>query len=229
MDRRLFIAALATPLLARAFNRLDGKTVPNPLHLVFEGDSLTTGSGQEPAGCWVDNTCPGSWPNQLLLNLSSIDLTVHQFASDAATMRDVIVPRQPALLATYDQARTNVLFLAGGSNDLHVLEMYGRQLYNRYYAPYVQAATAAGFIVIPTTLPARMKPTTPPNFEQERQSFNGLLRANHPRLLVDLDNDPRLGAFGASASTLYFQDGAHPTAAGAAIWCDLALVQLIGA
>lgn len=214
MNRRLFLSALAVPLAAHPLARLDGKTLRTPMNLVFEGDSLTSGSGIPVA----DN-----YPSQLSGELYGLDVRVTSFASELATLRDVIYPRQATIDAAYVNGRINVLCIWGGTNDFKMLGLTAKDVYSVLYAPYIRDRMARGWIVIPFTVLPRWNPQTSASFEPERQAFNAMVRANNLPLLADVAADPRLQSW---ADTRYFFDGTHLTKAACGIVKDIVHLQL---
>lgn len=229
MKRRAFLAAALIPALARGIQRIDGHALRTPMNLVFEGDSLTDGSGLAPNGCQLTNTCPDAWTNQLLSELAGKDVTHAAFASDSATLRDNIVPRASSVDAAFVAGKLNVLTLWAGTNDIMLNGSTGRQTYD-LYAAYLSARIARGWIVLPFTLlprlPRKATQGSVERFEAERYAFNALVRSNFPDRLVDVACDKRIGDKYANLDWTYYFDQVHMTAAGYAIVKDLALLQL---
>jgi len=197
--------------------RLDNRRPRFPLKIIFEGDSLTSGSGI-PA--------TDSYPSQLMAEFAGTDVVSESFASELATLSEVISSRAPKIDAAYDSARTNVLLLWAGTNDLKILGLTGRQTYD-LYASYVSGRLARGYVVMPFTILPRWNPQTPESFEPERQAFNALVRANKPPHIVDVASDRRIGEPNACFNKTYFFNGTHMLRAGYTIVKDLAFQQLM--
>jgi hypothetical protein len=88
---------------------------------------------------------------------------------------------------------------------------------------YCLGRSAAGWIVILSTLPSRTDGIIT-NFDTiYAQPYNSIIKspgwkeAHGVYAISDIASDPRLGATEAADNTVYFQDKVHPTPAGAAV------------
>lgn len=176
--------------------------------IVFDGDSMTAGSGVFRGATYPALTADGI-----------IGAKVHKFGvagqnvalmlADAATQIDPLV----------DPTRLNVLCLLGGTNDLNNGAASAETVYTRIVT-YCQARRAAGFKVIVGTVLPRDPAGSGEAFEADRQSVNTSIRANWATFadaLADVGADILIGSVGAFSNMAYFADGTHPTSLGCEI------------
>jgi hypothetical protein len=228
MKRRAFLAALAAPLMAQAVSRLDGQRLKPLLNLVIPGDSLSNGSGFDPFGCQITNTCPQSWPNQLLAEIP--DATYKGLAADMATITNEISAKGAEIDASFIPGRTNVLILWAGTNDIMLLGLSGKQTYEAYARFTAERLSRNPWTLLPFTLTPRRATSVAKSvdwFYEQASTFNSLMRSSGHPYLVDVAADPRLGAKYANFNLQYFFDGTHMTPEGQAIVKDLVMLQLL--
>lgn len=170
--------------------------ITRPLNLVFDGDSLTTGTSSiGGALSYPLQTETGLDPRTVSSYFGVGGQTIAAMESDAATQID------PLISAT----KQNVLCAWGGTNDLY----YGATAATTQtrIQTYCANRRAAGWKVIVLTILPRSDAGTPANFETDRLAVNTWLRANYATFadgLADVAADTRIGDSGDEASTVYY-------------------------
>ena len=196
------VAQMLENLLVLSEGHVPGSTTtttvpPKPTvgRIVFDGDSLTAGSGA---------TDP--YPSQFA-RMWGAPLSWFNFGVGGQTMREMLADadRQVDPLWNPDIGRC-VVVAWGGTNDL-ALWKHSPQVAYADVRDYCRGRLEKGFtVVVLTTLP-RSDTQAPPVFEANRQDLNLLIRINWREFadaLVDVAADPNLGEAGAELNPEYF-------------------------
>jgi lysophospholipase L1-like esterase len=178
--------------------------------LVFDGDSLTLGTGSTAGNSYPDQTLAllGGESLYKFHNFGFSGAKTYQIAADVATQTDVLYGARYPL---------NVYALWVATNNLKLAEAVAT-----VYAEYValcEDRRAVGFKVIAFTVLPRHD-SVPGGFEADRQSFNTLIRANWSTFadaLADVAADSRIGDAGDDNDATYYSDEVHLTDAGYAV------------
>lgn len=177
--------------------------------LVFSGDSITEGSG----GLLLQNM-PYWLGTQFTKTPETYNMAVH-----GTTMAAQYVQR-PLAAAVYSASRSNVIFLAAGTNDLTTTSGSGAATYNNSTAPFVTYLKGLGYKVVVCTLLNRADSgATGANaaVQTERTSYNSLVTVNSAGAdyVLDLTQNPTMGdTSGNVNNTTYYVDKLHPSSLG---------------
>lgn len=208
-----------------------GLTDPSPLdydvadapantgHVVFLGDSLTYGenasSGQGTTGGTV-------YPAVALTILGTDTWDGDNEGVSGNTLVQMLA-RVDDVAADLSGSVPNYIPVMGGTNDIGIDSQDGPGAYSRW----VDLMTAlreqcAGAYLIAITIPAAGHPSYPGDFNDLREVFNALVRANwrtYADGFADVGLDSRIGVSGTEADTTYFNgtDHTHLTDDGYAI------------
>jgi len=181
-------------------------------NIVFDGDSMTVGTGGGPAGGGgpsfsnYPRLATDGMAGATVNNFGVGGQTVLSMSGDAATQIDPLI----------DTARLNIVALLGGTNDIKLGAASSTTAYNRIVA-YCTARRAAGWKVVVGTILPRDPTDAGANFETDRQAVNTSIRANWATFadaLADVGADATIGAAGAQTNTVYYSDLIHPTTLG---------------
>lgn len=171
-------------------------------YLVFDGDSLTAGTGSSGGN---------TYPAQLITLLGGATyLPSNNVAVAGQTMADMITDGAAQVDVLYrPELVFNICCAWGGTNDL-VASVSAATTYSRIVT-YCQARQAAGFrVVILTILP---RTTGVGTFEADRQTVNANIRANWATFadaLADVGTSTVIGEAGDNLNTTYYDtDGVH--------------------
>lgn len=175
--------------------------------IVFDGDSLTwgVGWGPDPGHDYPSHVTLALGPSWRWDNFGVPGQTLAQMESDAATQIDPLVSRGSG---------ENILVVFGGINDFVTQNQATVQ---SRMNTYLDARRTAGWtkIVGVTLLP---HDDMVPNFtEAERQTFRAYmvgLVGTKLDAVVEVDDDPDIGADNANNSATYYSDGIHLNNAG---------------
>jgi hypothetical protein len=182
-------------------------TVPTTPHdeapsavIVQSGDSIGASIGIYPA---IDH-----------LGFST-GVAVHNVSFNGMTQRAAYNQRETDLFPLVDPQAPSVLVIQEGTNDL-VSGTKGSDLYNNVLRPFVASAQAAGFYVVVDTLLPREDFLWTAGEEQERLTYNQLVRANAAGAdaINDFAADPLIGDGTHPATSAYYIDHLHPSVAG---------------
>lgn len=188
--------------------------------LVFEGDSITAGAAVVQFQ---------GYPFQSLRR-GAEDWRMSDTAVSGSQIAD-LVTRAAVIDSVFESSYTrNVLAVMIGRNDLGALT--AQQMYDAL-VPYVQARVAAGWEVWVGTIIA----TNSVPLQAIADSYNaklrgtdgpGIIAAAGATRIVDYGALPEFATVAAASSLVYYQDGTHPTAAGATLLADL-VAPMVGA
>ena len=206
-----------------------GGTMTGPLvtlkpNIVFDGDSLTNGTGSMPF-----NRFPNSndYPSQVVGSLDRRG-TYYNVGVGGQQVSAMITNGPANVDSKLVTGAANIVSLFGGTNDLY----YGATdttTYNRIVT-YCQARRVAGWKVIVTTLTPRSDSGTPAGFDAYRLSVNASIRANWATFadgVADLGADANMGTSGQETDTRFFSgDHVHFSANGYRILAGYCLVAL---
>lgn len=169
------------------------------VNLVVTGDSLTA------EGQWLGNLLAEQVTMPAYANVAVGGKTIQALITDDVTRVDPL----------FDAAKTNVLFVWAGTNDLangaSSADVEG------YMQTYCAARRTVGWQIIVGTILPRSNVGLPGSFETDRQSVNTWLRANYAGFADQLDDvgaNPSIGAVGASADANLYWDLIHLTNLG---------------
>ena len=172
--------------------------IPN---IVFDGDSLTIGSGALPF-----NNFPNSndYPSQVVGALDHRG-TYYNVGVAGETIATMITNAPTVVDTKLVTGAGNVVCIWGGTNDLY----YGATATTTYNSivSYCQARQAAGWKVIVGTITPRSSAGTPGSFNASRLTVNTNIRANWTNWangLADIGADPNMGTSGQEANTQYY-------------------------
>lgn len=190
--------------------RVGGSSLPSsrsPGLLVFDGNSLTSGTGA---------TAGFDYPSQAVTGLKSLwnkynygvgGQTTTQMLSDVSTQVDTLYDIGNLENIVIPWEITNELY--GGTSETDA--------YNNYVT-YCQARRAAGFKVVAVTVLPRSNVGTPVGFEAARQAANTDIRNNWTTFadaLADVAADTSIGDAGDELDTTYYNaDKVHMNDAG---------------
>lgn len=119
------------------------------------------------------------------------------------------------LLRQFDTGRRNILLIEQGTNDLGASTRSAADLYFNTAIPFVEAALTAGWTVILNTVLPRWDAAWNGSKEQERLTYNELVRKNSAK--ASLINDVAASSvMGDKAPTprLFYPDLLHPNKSG---------------
>lgn len=208
LPERLQDSELEATIATQAVTRKD--VTPN---LVFDGDSITFGTGSD----LYEFSYRRNYPNQAIAGLDK-QTTLTNVAVGGQTMQLMIDDAVGQIDPLYQAGRQNICFVWGGTNDLYVSS--GTVAVSAIYANilnYHMGRRAAGFQTVAFTILPRSSASTPANFETKRQELNTLIRANWATFadsLCDVGNDAAIGQVGQSDDLRYYADKTHPTSRG---------------
>jgi len=173
----------------------DTGSAVTPDLIVFDGDSLTSGTGATIT--YPDRLMSKLQGYATRLNFGVGGATWSDLSSDAATQVD-------ALYNSSTHAR-NVCVVWCGTNSLGA-GLTAAQVITAMES-YCNARRAAGWSVVVLTLLPRGDASKPANFEENRQIINAHMRANYASFataLADVAGDTRIGDAGCENDTNYF-------------------------
>jgi lysophospholipase L1-like esterase len=164
--------------------------------VVFDGDSLTAGSGAtDPYPAQFRRMWGGtlSWCN---------------FGVGGQRIRDMLADAERQVDPLYNPAFGRcVVVVWGGTNDVALWRHFPEVVFADIRA-YCQGRKDRGFTVVVLTMLPRSDASALPTTEGARQQLNDLLRTNWKEFadaLVDVAADPKLGAPGAELNQEYYQ------------------------
>jgi hypothetical protein len=180
---------------------------PSTNLIIFDGDSLTIGSGLTFLNTWP-YLLHADFRQCMWANKGVSGYGLAEANADVATRVD------PLFTSGYN----NILFVYYGTNDLR-RPITAAEHYASLQTYIAARRTAGANKVIGYTLqPAGDGAAISQGYEQKRQDFNTLMRNDHSFLdgLVEICNAPDIGAPGAFNNTTYYQaDLLHYANAGA--------------
>jgi len=197
-------AALELPL---AGGSMTGPIVTQVPNIVFDGDSLTIGTGALPF-----NNFPLSndYPSQVVASLDRRG-TYYNVGVAGETTATMITNAPTVVDAKLLAGANNVACFHGGTNDIY----YGADDTTTYdrIVTYCQARQAAGWKVIVATITPRSDPGTPAGQDTCRLSVNSMIRANWQAFangIADIGADVNMGTLGDETNTRYYNgDDVH--------------------
>lgn len=182
--------------------------------LAIAGDSITAGYG-------LADPATQSWGAQLATLVAARSYTNGGHAGEYSVD---MVTRYPADIApAYSKVGHPVSILEIGTNDI-ASGLYTLEQTKDYVEAWGALADAQGWLFGLCTALDRTAILTvsKATFDANRALFNDYVRTDAPcDFFVDFDTDSRLLL---ASNTTYYQDGVHPTAAGAAIMATIANV-----
>lgn len=214
----VYNAALSTQDAAAARAYLAAKyatrTAPWTKSIVFEGDSITQGTGPIQLRGYPSMVLRSSTDDWRQTNIGASGLNLASMTARAAATDG------------YKRANTrNVLMVQIGRNDAAVGGATGQAMYNSLVT-YVQARVAAGWEVWVGTAIASNGTLQPILDDYNTRIRAGIVAAGANRV-VDFAALPQFDATADASNTTYYQgDQTHPNAAGAQLLADLVAVQL---
>jgi lysophospholipase L1-like esterase len=169
--------------------------------MVFDGDSLTIGTGALPF-----NNFPfgNDYPSQVAGSLSHAG-AFYNVGVGGETTATMIVNAPTVVDPKLAAGANNVVCFHGGTNDIY----YGATDITTYsrIVTYCQARQAAGWQVIVATITPRSDAGTPVNQDTYRLSVNTMIRANWTTFasgIADIGGDANMGTLGAELNTQYY-------------------------
>lgn len=203
--RRTIVAVLAGAWIGRA------GAAAGPVNLVFDGDSISRGSGSSP----------GHGPDARVVAALGDAVTVHNIAVGGRPVSECLRLYAQGVVPLRDaSSRRNVIVFHGGDNDI----AHGADAFQTYAAfnDYVARAHRDGWKVIVSTELRRYD--FAPAKEWELEDYNRRLRRNEAKAdaVVDLDTDPRLSQpHYRKDPAIFTEDGVHPSDGGYAVLAGL--------
>jgi len=187
--------------LPKSGGTMTGSLVTQVPNIVFDGDSLTIGTGALPF-----NNFPLSndYPSQVAacLDARGSYYNVGVAGETVATM----ITNAPAVVdAKLVSGAENIVVLAGGTNDIYYTDSAATAYSN--IVTYCQARQAAGWKVVICTITPRDDSGAPADFETQRQALNTSIRSNwhtFANALADVGNDANIGQAGNYSNTQYY-------------------------
>ena len=170
--------------------------------IVQSGDSIGAGLGADDWAAINHLGFPGS-------------VAIHNVSVSGKAMEAGYGQRAVELFPFQNNQVPSVLLIQQGSNDLY----YGTKgdlLYHAILAPFVSSARTAGFYVVVNTVLPREDGGWTPTMEQQRTSYNALVRANGAGAdaINDVAADPQIGDGSNPARSPLYADAVHPNRAG---------------
>lgn len=191
-----------TGLAANWLNPL--RAAPN---VVFDGDSLTAGTGALPFGNFP---LGNDYPSQVVASLDHRG-TYWNVGVGGETTLTMIANAPTAVDAKYVPGANNVVCFNGGTNDI-LGGATDVTTYNRIVT-YCQARQAAGWKVVVGTITPRSDSGVPGSQDTYRLSVNTMIRANWPSFangIADIGADANMGTLGQELNTQYYNgDNVH--------------------
>jgi lysophospholipase L1-like esterase len=183
--------------------------------VIFDGDSLTAGSGTNTS---YPSCLMARWPRPTpWKNIAVGGETLETILQNAPTNVDPF----------YAKGRwRNVVVLWAGTNDIALWNHLTALIYSQL-KQYAWARQARGYTVVVLTLLPRSDKAVQPvtDFEARRQELNRLIRSEwegFADLLVDVGADPRIGDAGDELdSTHYLADRVHLNTEGQRVVAEL--------
>ena len=173
------------------------QTPPKIGQILFDGDSLTAGSGA---------TDP--YPSQLMRGLPA-EIKWRNLGKGGRCIEEMLGTAPARVDALYDpRLGRNVVVIWGGSNDLALLLHSAKVVYQNT-VDYCLGRRSVGFTVLVLTILPRSDRFSE-NFEPRRQALNRMLRTGWPGFadgLVDVAADPQIGSAGAERDHRYYVPG----------------------
>jgi lysophospholipase L1-like esterase len=169
--------------------------------IVFDGDSLTNGTGALPF-----NNFPASndYPSQVAATLDPGGSYYN--VGVGGELVSAMITNAPSVVDTKLAAgANNIVCFHGGTNDLASTDN-ATTTYNRIVT-YCQARQAAGWKVIVSTLTPRSDVSAPGDFDTIRLALNANIRANwatFANALADIGADANMGTVGQETNNYYF-------------------------
>lgn len=183
--------------------------------IVFEGDSLTVGTG---------STASNDYPSVVMTSFSG--RTKYNVATSGHATTDVISSLTTDVILKRHYHGLNYACIWIGTNDLEAGTTAATTYAN--IVSICQSCQAAGFRVVVLTLLPR-NATDQTAFDAARASVNTSLRANwatFANALADVAADSRIGDDGDWSDGTYFSDSVHLTDAGYAIVAGVVVTAL---
>ena len=181
-------------------------TVPGDLTttgvIVQSGDSIGVGLGAD------------DWAAIDHLGFAK-SVVIHNVSVSGLAMQAGYGRRVSDLFGFYSIKGPSILVIQQGTNDIY----YGTKadnLYKSILRPFVSSAQAAGFYVVVDSILPRADSGWTATMEQQRVTYNTLVRANGARAdaINDIAADLLMGDGTNPATSAYYADGLHPTLIG---------------
>ena len=174
--------------------------------IVYDGDSIVEGDGADEFQCWPRvsmDLC--EYPHRGYL--------VARSGGTISTQLDIQSRWLSNIQRDYEPYNINVLSI--GTNDIGNGSS-AAAIYSSVQT-YVNASIAAGYSVALCTILPRASFTGTAS-EDVRQEYNQLIRDNYEALgcigIIDWDEEGTMGTVSNADSTVYYEDGTHPTTYG---------------
>jgi hypothetical protein len=207
------------PSIAGLDHLIAGATKPPPPRPATTSTVPAPATGEAPSAVVVQSgdsigASIGIYPAIDHLGFST-GVAVHNVSFNGMTQRAAYNQRETDLFPLVDPQVPSVLVIQEGTNDL-VSGTRGSDLYNNVLKPFVASAQAAGFYVVVDTLLPREDFLWTAAEEQERLTYNQLVRANAAGAdaINDFAVDPLIGDGSHPATSAYYIDTLHPSVAG---------------
>jgi lysophospholipase L1-like esterase len=185
-----------------------------PPLLVFDGDSLTSGTG---------STFGRNYPAQTVEGLDA-RTTVYNYGVGGQTMSQMTADAVSQVDSLFDSTMNGIVLPFGGTNDLNSgVDQTAATCYSRIVA-YHTARQSAGWRTVAFTILPRTDAGYSETHEANRLTVNTSIRDNWEDFadaLVDVAADSRIGDVADTSNTTYYYDLVHLTNAGYAIVADL--------
>jgi lysophospholipase L1-like esterase len=170
--------------------------------IVQSGDSIGVGVGA------------GDWAAINHLGFAS-SVAIHNVSVSGITMQAGYGQRAVELFPFQNNQAPSVLLIQQGSNDLY----HGTKadiLYRSVLMPFVSSAKAAGFYVVVNTVLPRTDDGWSPASEQQRVSYNTMVRTNTAGadVINDVAADALIGDSTNPSVSPFYADKVHPSLAG---------------
>lgn len=170
--------------------------------IVQSGDSIGVGVGA------------GEWAAIDHLGFAS-SVAIHNVSVSGITMQSGYGQRAVDLFPFQSNQAPSVLLIQQGSNDLY-LGTKADILYRSVLTPFVSSGKNAGFYVVVNTVLPRTDAGWSPAAEQQRISYNAMVRANRAGAdaINDVAMDELIGDGTNPSVSPFYADKVHPSLAG---------------
>ena len=208
------VFGVALPRLSRLFASL---REPAVAVLVFDGDSISIGTGASPGRTLAEQVLP----------LLPEGVVTQVVGAGGRPVKDCLARFDGDVRPLFDaRVAHNVIFFHAGDNDV-VQGSSGREAYAALSA-YVARAHGQGWRVVVSTEMQRFD--LPAAMRDELDAFNALVRGNAAGAdgVADFGGDATMGGVAVRRDpTYYTMDGVHPADAGYAVLAGLAARALL--
>lgn len=175
--------------------------------LVFDGDSIMEGFGAT-----LNRNIPAQLARLLTKSAEQFSTAIY-----GQRMASIYANRTSRFPPCYSSARTSIVFVEAGINDINGnggAATTGSDLYSASTGPLITYLKGLGYKVIVGTLLPTMATTGAK--ETERLNYNALVTANAAGAdyVLDLASNPTMGTGTAASNTTLYVDGTHLTTLG---------------